>query len=58
MSSMASVTHSAWVPELSESRYLCTSKIRSVVEPSASLTLERASALPLSTNAFADVKLK
>lgn len=43
---MLFVTHSALVPELSESRYLCTSKIRLVVVPSRFLIVDRAAALP------------
>jgi hypothetical protein len=36
-----SVTQSACVPELSESRYLCTSKMSFFVVPSESVTLRR-----------------
>ena len=54
-SEMLSVTHSAWVPELSESRYLCTSKTRFVVLLSKLTTAESAAAEPLEINAPADV---
>ena len=37
------------VPELSLSRYLCTSNIRPVIEPSGLVTLARAAADPLDT---------
>ncbi len=39
---MLSVTHSVWVPELSESRYLWTSMMSPSKEPSGFLTLSRA----------------
>lgn len=51
-----SLTHSVCVPELSESRYLCTSMINPVVELSGFLTSESAAALPELTNDSADVK--
>jgi hypothetical protein len=44
------------VPELSESRYLCTSKIRFVVLPSRLVTLIRAPPEPLEMKAPAEVK--
>jgi hypothetical protein len=44
--SMLFRTHSAFVPELSVSRYLCTSKTRPVKEPSGFLTAESAAAEP------------
>ena len=51
------VVHSAFVPELSKSRYLCTSKIRPVMDPSGFVTLFSASAEPFETNVSADVQL-
>lgn len=51
---MLLVTHSALVPELSESRYLCTSKTRFVVVPSRLVIVESAAALPSDMKAAAD----
>lgn len=48
------VTQSVWVPELSESRYLCTSKIRFVVVPSRFLIMDRAAAEPSEMKTPAD----
>jgi hypothetical protein len=50
------VVHVVCVPELSESRYLCTSKIRFVVLPSRLVTLIRAPPEPLEMKAPAEVK--
>jgi hypothetical protein len=54
--SMLFFTHSVWVPELSLSRYLCTSMMRLLVVPSGFLTLFRAAAEPDETNVSALVK--
>lgn len=43
--------------ELSESKYLCTSKMRFSIPPSGLVTLLSASAEPLETNVSADVQL-
>ena len=51
------VVHSAFVPELSKSRYLCTSKIRPVMDPSGFVTFLSASAEPFETKVSADVQL-
>ncbi|KAI9644059.1 hypothetical protein NHQ30_007411 [Ciborinia camelliae] len=48
------VTHSALDPELSESRYLCTSKTKFVVVPSRLVIVDRAAALPLDMKVAAD----
>jgi len=45
-----------WVPLLSESRYLCTSKIRFVVLPSRLVTLIKAPPEPFEIKAPAEVK--
>ena len=52
---MSLPTHCVWVPELSSSRYLCTSKTRFVGEPSGLLTFARAAAEPEDTKDSADV---
>lgn len=44
-----------WVPELSLSRYLCTSKIRFLVVPSGLVTVRRAGPDPLETKVCAEV---
>ena len=51
------VTHSEFVPELSLSRYLCTSKMRPVMLPSGLVTLLSAAAEPFETNVSAEVQL-
>ena len=50
------VVQVVWVPLLSESRYLCTSKIRFVVLPSRLVTLIRAAPEPFEMKAPAEVK--
>ena len=55
--SMLFVTQSSCVPELSESRYLCTSKMRFVTLPSGFVTFLSASAEPFETKVSADVQL-
>lgn len=52
---MLFVTHSVCVPELSLSRYWCTSKMRLVVLPSGFTTLASAAAEPFEMNAPAAV---
>lgn len=54
---MLSVVQSAWVPELSTSRYLWMSSISPSVEPSGLVTLMRAAFDPLLTDVAALVKL-
>ena len=49
-----SSTHSAWLPDPSESRYLCRSKTRLVVLPSGFVTPMRASAEPSEMKEAAD----
>ena len=46
-----------WVPELSLSRYLCTSKTRLVTEPSGFATPRSAGPEPFDTNVSAEVQL-
>lgn len=48
-------THSAWVPELSESRYLWTSKTRFVVDLSRLVTVDSAAREPSDTKLPAEV---
>jgi hypothetical protein len=50
-----SVVHSACVPLLSLSKYLCTSKTRFVVEPSGLVTLSKAGPDPLEMKVPAEV---
>ena len=50
-----SVVHSACVPELSLSRYLCTSKTRFVAVPSGFVTFSKAAPEPLDMKAPAEV---
>lgn len=52
---MLLVTQSAPLPELSESRYLCTSKIRLVVVLSGFVTVRSAAADPVEMKAPAEV---
>ncbi len=46
-----------WVPELSLSRYLCTSKTRLVTEPSGFVTPRSAGPDPFDTKVSAEVQL-